>query len=149
MEKLNWKEYIGVFLFYLFIGVWLIPTVLITPVVVLNSILKMAVSGQAPLLDLNLTVLVPMALGLWYLFQSSVLRKGVLNRMPVLGPALLMGFAMTVITKLTEHALYLGLVRTPELRGRVTVQALLLLVLGRVVMSIIFKRWPARRMVPY
>lgn len=149
MTKLTWLESIWVFLFYLFVGVWLIPMVLVTPVAVFWSILKMALSGKAPLLGLNFTSLVPMGLGLWYLFQSPVLRKGVLARMPVLGPALIMGFVLAVITKLSQYALYLGLLHTPDRRGQVTIGAFLILLLGRLAMSALFAHWPARRMVPY
>lgn len=149
MSKRDWKQTVVVVLFYLFIGIWLFPLVFVTPFTVLKSIAKLAVSGKAPMLTNQFTVLVPMALGMWYLFRTPSLRRNILARRPLMAPAMIMAAMMVVITKLTEYALHWGLVNMPQRRWAVTLGALLILLLGRLAMSAIFARWPARRMVPY
>lgn len=129
-------------LFWLMLG-WTIPYMVVLPLVRLRVIGLMLITGKAPVLGQDLTLLVPVTLALFYLVTSRSL-SGLLRSVPVLRPGLFMAYIMAVGTTLTAHVLYLGLLHAPGLRWLVSAGALLLLLLVRALMSWIFARAPAR-----
>lgn len=140
--------WIGVVSFWFFLGWWCIPLIFFMPLYRLNEVGNMLVTGQAPLLGSNLTLLVPATLTIWYLYAGGAVGRRIFWHVPVLRPALFMAWTMMVATSLAAHTLFLGLLHRPQWRALDSAAAIAVLVAGRVGTSALFSWRPARQWVP-
>ena len=108
--------WIGVVSFWLFLGWWCVPLIFLMPLYRLYDVGNMLVTGQAPLLGSDLTLLVPATLTIWYLYAGGAVGRRMFWHLPVLRPALLMAWTMMVATSLSAHTLFLGLLHWPQRR---------------------------------